>query len=390
MISLKRANRSSILRLLCTEGSLSRKRLAASLKLTPAAITKITSEMIEEGLLEEGQSLSTGSKGRREIELKIKPNSVCALGMFINLQKAVISVVNLSGDVLVSEEIPLEANARADETVEMLCARLLSLKECVSGKTGCVLGTGIAVRGILSSDHRTVCSSFGALDTENYPLAKKVEEYTGLPAVMENNVRALFFADSFLSKSVRSSSFFLRCEYGIGAAMSINGEIWHGFSEQCAEIGHIQVVSKGGRLCSCGKHGCLETVASPNAIMERSAEALSARGEKLPDDAGLDYVFNLAKCGDPDISEIVINAVISLASALKSVIYIADPEEIVLYGRMFDNDYCLSMLSAEMGRGVDSRHKTKITKSSFNRLLEDRAAGLVMINDFYENGGIIM
>jgi predicted NBD/HSP70 family sugar kinase len=216
---------------------------------------------------------------------------------------------------------------------------------------------------------------------------------------MRNNVRALFAAQMFLSpEPALGSQFFLRCEAGIGASFSIGERIWLGSSGQCAEIGHIPVVPRGGKPCSCGKSGCLETIASPGAILSDARALLSE--ERTPvlwhilhsrDDAELtlDDVFEAAHSGDAEIAALLDRAVMTLAAALKGVIYTFDPGKIVLYGRLFDNPYYLSRLSAEMREGVDSGHSVPIEKSRLNHKLEDKAAGLLVVEDFFDKGGLL-
>ena len=86
MLGIKRSNRSALLRILHEQGWLSSKRLAEAMNLTPAAISKITGDMLEEGLIVEGKSLESSSAGRREIALNINEKYRCALGLFINLR----------------------------------------------------------------------------------------------------------------------------------------------------------------------------------------------------------------------------------------------------------------------------------------------------------------
>ena len=69
-MSVKRSNRSAALRILHEKGAMSRKRLAENMHLTPAAITKIVGEMISDGLLMEGEMLSSSNAGRREILIR--------------------------------------------------------------------------------------------------------------------------------------------------------------------------------------------------------------------------------------------------------------------------------------------------------------------------------
>ena len=398
MMDIKRTNRSAAIRILHEKGAMSRKRLAENIKLTPAAITKIVGEMLGEGLLVESGTVPSGSAGRREILVELNPRHRCALGVLLNLRQAIVSAVWLDGSVIFAEQIELEAKAPAAPTVAMLAERVLSLAQEHGLDRETIIGLGIAVRGITAPDGRTLSDSFGALQENNVPLCQLFEVATGLRTVMANNVRSLFAAQMFIDRDKGGSSeFFLRCEYGIGAALSIDRQIWPGVSRQCAEIGHIPVIRRGGKLCSCGKSGCLETIASPAALREDALALLSegktpvlwklVRGKRA-EEVDIADVLNAAMGGDAAVAELVDRAVTALGSALKSLIYLVDPGRIVLYGRMFDNPYYLSRLLSEMGEGVDARHAVTIERSKYNHQLEDKAASLLVVDDYFMNGGI--
>lgn len=399
MMGVKRTNRSAALKILHEQGSISRKRLAESIKLTPAAITKIVGEMIAEGIVVEGRTLPSDGVGRREVMVELNSRARCALGVLINLNQALLSAVWLDGSVIFYEEMKIVSPAPAEETVREISARLMSLVEENKLARENIVGLGIAIRGVTSPDGRSLHNSFGAIDAEDFPICDCFEEYTKLPTVLSNNVRALFAAHMFLSKDKNSDiQFFLRCEYGIGAAISVNDRICYGTSQQCAEIGHIPVVKRGGKPCTCGKCGCLETVASPTAIREEALSILSpeatpvlwnmSRG-KDPDKLSLDNVLDAARYGDEGVAAIVDKAVLVLGNALKSVIYILDPGKIVLYGRMFENSYYLSKLIAEVREGVDAGHSVAVEKSQYNCTLERIAAGVLAVEDFLDKGGIL-
>lgn len=398
MMGVKRNNRSAALRTLHKKGGMSRKRLAEAIKLTPAAITKIVGEMMSDGLLREGKILPGDGAGRREILIELEASAGVALGVLINLRQTIVSAVRLDGTVLFSEEIAIEPRADADSTTALLARRLLALTEAHKIPRERIVGLGLAVRGITSVDGRRVSNSFGSLRQENYPLCDRFESLTGVPCVLDNNVRALFAAQMFLDDDDgRGSQFFLRCEYGIGAALSMNDRIWHGVTEQCAEIGHIPVIKRGGKPCSCGKSGCLETIASPSAIREDALALLSPERTpvlwKLSQERGrenltVDDILSAARNGDNGVATVVDRAVSALGSALKSVIYLVDPGKIVLYGGIFENPYYLSRLLSDMREGVDGGHVTVVEKSHYNHRLEDKAAGLLAVQRFFDNGGI--
>ena len=398
LMSVKRSNRSAALRLLHEKGAMSRKRLAENMHLTPAAITKIVGEMIADGLLVEGEILSSSGAGRREILIDINAEAACGLGVLINLRQAILSAVWLDGNVIFSEEIELGPKAAARETAERLSARLLELTKEYGIQQESVIGLGLAVRGITSEDGRIVRNSFGALAETDYPLCEEFERLTGFRTIMENNVRSLFAAQMFVSRDETSGSqFFVRCGYGIGAALSIDGKIWHGVTAQCAEIGHIPVIRRGGKPCHCGKSGCLETIASPGSMREDAIAILSP--EKTPllwrkyrnrdtDSLSVFDVFAAASNGDEGASEIVDRAIQALGTAIKAVIYLVDPGKIVLYGSLFEDAYYLSRLMSELQEGVDTRHDVVVEKSKYNQQLEDRAAGLLAVQNYIDNGGI--
>ena len=398
LMSVKRANRSAALRILHEKGAMSRKRLAEQMNLTPAAITKIVGEMISDGLITEGEMLSSGSAGRREILIDLNPRKGCGMGVLINLRQAVLSAVWLDGTVIFSQTIPLEGNAPAEETVRMLSKKLLDLAADNELERKNVIGLGIAVRGITSEDGRCVRNSFGALKETDFPLCERFEALTGLPCTMENNVRSLFAAHMFLSKDGKEGSqFFLRCGTGIGAALSVDGKIWHGVTSQCGEIGHIPVIRRGGKPCHCGKSGCLETIASPGAIREDAITAFSEENTPLlwrkaknrdPESLSVFDVFTAAGNGDVGAGKIVDGAVQSLATAIKAAIYLIDPGKIVLYGSIFEDPYYLSRLFSELREGLDLRHDVVMEKSRYNLQLEDRAAGLLAVEQYFSNGGI--
>ena len=397
LMSVKRSNRSAALRVLHEKGAMSRKRLAENLNLTPAAITKIVGEMISDGLLREGDTLSSGNAGRREILIDLNAKAGCGLGILINLRQAVLSGTWLDGSVIFSEELPLDGQAPADETARRLSARLLELTAENGIPREKVIGLGIAVRGITSEDGRTVRNSFGALRETDYPLCALFETLTGFHCVMENNVRSLLAAQMFLARDeAEGCQFFVRCGNGIGAALAIDGKIWHGVTAQCAEIGHIPVIRRGGKPCHCGKSGCLETIASPGAIREDAMRLLSAEETPLlwrkfgdcPEALTAEDVITAASNGDEGAAGIADLAVQALGTAIKALIYLVDPGKIILYGSLFEEPYYRSRLRSELQEGVDSRHAVVIEKSPYNLQLEDRAACLLAVQDYMAEGGI--
>lgn len=395
MSTVKRYNRSVILNLLHERGGMSRKRMAEEMSLTPAAITMIVSEMIGEGLLYEGDTLeSNGSAGRKEIMVNINFKRYVSLGISLNLQEVLISATTLDGVLLFSEAVSCEASLPVSHMLGILSDRLpkLMAQHKISPKN--VIGLGLAVRGIVDEKKQKSVNSFGALAEANVPLADLISGQTGFHTTMDNNVRGMFRAHMFFSDEQMSSIFFIRCEKGIGGAISADHRILAGSSGKCSEFGHIPIVENGGKPCHCGKTGCLETIASPMAICEDVRSIYSAEGTPRlyaltgghQNRVTLPLIMDAASQGDLAVDAIVQNAASKLSSAIKAVVYTLDPVQVVLYGSIFELPYYYDSLQVHLRAGFD-RGLGYAQKSRFNLQLEEKAACILAIDAFYKNGG---
>src|SRR5690606_17536070 len=126
---------------------------------------------------------------------------------------------------------------------------------------------------------------------------------------------------------------------GIGAGCVYDGRILAGAAISCMEIGHMQVV-RGGKLCGCGRRGCLETEASRLAIAAEAAKA-AYRGQapNLMKLAGTDLsdirsgtLAEAIKQGDKIIEQIVVDAAGWIGDAVASVVHLIAPDTVVLGG----------------------------------------------------------
>ena len=397
MVDVKRSNRIAILNLLHEKGGMSRKRISKELLLTPSGITLIVSDMIKEGILREGKTLpGIGSAGRKEVVVDINTHAFCGLGISINLHEVCLSAVYSDGIVLFQKNVPIEYETPVEELVCYLSNELLELVEYNHIEPKSIVGLGVAIRGIIDLEKRKSVRSFGALKEENVPLLQMFQEKTGLQVTLENNVRSLSEAHIFMTHTSRPSSmFFIRSEIGIGGAVTIDSKVHLGGSGKCSELGHIPIVNNG-KPCHCGKRGCLETIASPKAIESEIRECFSVDKTPIlytlvqgnPNNISLDLIMLAASSGDMHVKNIVKNAITQLANAIKAIIYIIDPQKIVLYGRMFENKHYLEWLEVEMKIGTEDCSDTIIEKSEFNLTLENKCAGIIAIRTFYNNGGI--
>jgi len=145
-----------------------------------------------------------------------------------------------------------------------------------------------------------------------------------------------------------SDAIMLTLGTGVGGGVVSGGRILRGASGLAGHLGHY-TVDADGALCICGNRGCLETVFSAKAI-EAAGYSVVHRGvasvllDKGPQPTCAD-VFQAADAGDEAAAEIVNRAVRALGGALAGLVYIFDPQIIVLGGQIADaGEYLLAPL----------------------------------------------
>ncbi len=124
---------------------------------------------------------------------------------------------------------------------------------------------------------------------------------------------------------------------GLGSGFVANGELIYGHDGFAGELGHV-IVERGGRVCGCGRRGCLETYVSATGIKRTAFDLMSQMREpselrSIPfSDLDSYKVFKAAQSGDPIALEAFRFTGEMLGRALADVVTITSPEAIVIFG----------------------------------------------------------
>ncbi len=166
-------------------------------------------------------------------------------------------------------------------------------------------------------------------------LVHAVEDATGSPAFLENDVKCALFAEwtEGVAAGVHNVAM-LSVGTGIGGALILNDHFYVGHHGYAGEIGHIPVV-QGGLLCGCGRRGCLETVASGTAIERYVRESLDrGKASAMMGEETLDaqHIAAFARSGDRLASRAFRRAARYLGRAVAILVDTLDLDMIVLGG----------------------------------------------------------
>jgi glucokinase len=204
-------------------------------------------------------------------------------------------------------------------------------------------GIGVGCPGPLDLDKGIVLEAPN-LGWHDLPLKDILEKKMKCPAVLANDVDAGTYGEYRFGAGQKG-----RCVLGvfpgtgIGGGCVYEGRLFRGKTGSCMEIGHM-LVQNNGRVCGCGRRGCLETVASRLAIAAEAAMA-AYRGEapNLMRLAGTNLadirsgvLSEAIKAGDKVVEQIVRNAAKNIGQALGSVINLLAPDIVILGGGLVE------------------------------------------------------
>jgi len=148
-LDLKRRNRMQILRVIRESGPISRVDVASALEITRAAVTIITNEMIEEGVLVEIGEAPVNTeklqKGRRKILIDINVNSRFALGATVDEKEVSIGLTNLNSEILDKASMIIDDRTTSKDIINYIIKTSNEMVENSALTKDKILGLGVGV-----------------------------------------------------------------------------------------------------------------------------------------------------------------------------------------------------------------------------------------------------
>jgi predicted NBD/HSP70 family sugar kinase len=320
----------------------SRAEVARMTGLTRTTVSDVVDGLIEANLVREiGRGPSTG--GKAPILLEVPDRARVLVGVDLGDQVFSAATVNLHGEILERASVASE-DADGDDALRLafdLIERILAEAK------GPVLGIGIGAPGLVDTDGARVIQAVKR-EWRQLPLGQMVGERFALPVHVANDSQAAALAEHVFG-AVRSPNLVVvKAGQGIGAGLVLNGELFEGDGFGAGEIGHT-VVDPDGELCRCGRRGCLETVASARAILDKLSAAC---GRPI----ALDEAVAMFKAGDADARRIVLEAAAQLGDALAAIVGMLHVRRIVLAGTMvaFGDEWLAAVAKTASERALAS------------------------------------
>lgn len=230
-----------------------------------------------------------------------------------------------------------EGSHIVDEMIESIQHRLGLLNLSAEN----FIGIGMGSPGVVDRDNGTVIGAYNLNWKTLQPVKEKIEKATGIPFFIDNDANVAALGERWMGAGDNQPDVvFMTLGTGVGGGIVAEGKLLHGVAGAAGELGHITVDFDHPIQCTCGKKGCLETVASATGIVNltrRYADEYAGDAElkKLIDngeDVSAKIVFDLAKEGDELALIVYRNFARYLGIACANIGSILNPSTIVIGG----------------------------------------------------------
>ncbi|MDL2232947.1 ROK family protein, partial [Ruminococcaceae bacterium OttesenSCG-928-L11] len=293
------------------------------------------------------------------------------LGVDLGGTNIVAGLVDGDANILARDSVRTNIPRRAEDIcgdIAALCARIM---QSTGLSMGDVEWIGIGSPGIILDG---VVRYANNLQFCEEPLAAMVERMTGKTTLLQNDGNAAAYGELLVGAGRGHRSLIaITLGTGVGGGIVIDNRIHSGFNGAAGEIGHT-VIHYGGRLCTCGKAGCIEAYCSATAIRKITAEAM----ERHPESRMWQHIgqngrisaktpFAAAREGDSAAKKVVDEFLLHLSIAVSNAINLLQPEVVCIGGGVSrEGDYIIEPVRELVAKQTylpKEEHRTRIVAS---------------------------
>lgn len=368
--AIKRLNRRLILEALRQNGPQSRAALARAVGLTKSTVSSLVQEMLEEGLLDEGNQHKPGL-GRPGTELEFSPQHTLALGVELGVENTQIVLLDLNNTIHDKWDWVESPHTPLAERLSKLAGRVQSR---LSDPTQ-LLGVGLAIPGVVNGRDLIYAPGPG---WRNERPAEMLEALLKVPTVVDNDANAAALGETFWGEQ-QSPLIYVVMTTGLGTGLVVDGQVYRGRLGAAGELGHWLT----GQSLSRSRAGDVEDTLSLRAMVERY-QAASSRKE------GFWGILQRAEQQDPYALQALQNLAYELGRFVVNLCVTFDPAVVVLGGAGAEAWKWLEAPLRQTIRNlafIPEHAEIPVKPSAFGHLAPAMGAAALVLQRFLANGG---
>lgn len=255
------------------------------------------------------------------------------IGVDIGGTNTVMGLVDARGKILDEKSFATGTRPDPDKYLEKFIIEISGLIE----KNGKKI-SGIGIGAPNGNFYKGTVEQPPNLGWGRVPVAAIVSKAINVPALLTNDANAAALGEMTYGAAREMKNFILiTLGTGLGSGVVVNGELVYGAYGFAGELGHMTAV-ENGRLCGCGRYGCLETYASAGGICRTALELLSKENraslirDVTPNNLTSEMIFTFAEKGDPIAIDAFNETGKILGKKLADAIAVTEPEAIIFFG----------------------------------------------------------
>lgn len=321
------ANRAAVLLLLQQNDYLSRADIARQSGLSEGAISRIVTDLLNEGLVrEDGAENSTGGRPGRRLALD---QHRVVFGAEIQNWETRCAVSTIRGRIVRTHRFRTPASAT--ETLQQVAGTFIALSKELGRNR--LPGLGVCARGIVNSEAGVLVLG-SRPDWHDVPVREFLESRLGEPVTLENNVRAAALAEytyGLTDVAGRHCFLFVKVDEGVGMGVLFDGKLYPGPHMAAGEFGQMVIEALPGEERH-DRPGCLERLVSNPVICSRYAELSGNRRQAIGGDtsARVRRIAQLAAARDPIALRIIKEASRHLGIGISNMVWALDADAVVV------------------------------------------------------------
>lgn len=305
-----------------------------------------------------------------------------AIGIDIGGTNTVVGIVDRRGQILRKSSLKTAKHAEVEDFLDDLSEVINKLIDDADAK-GLIRGIGV---GAPNGNYFNGSIEFAPnLPWKGViPFAQMLEARVEIPVALTNDANAAAIGEMTYGAARGMKDFIvITLGTGVGSGVVANGQLIYGHDGFAGELGHITVRRNTGRLCGCGRVGCLEAYTSATGVARTAREYLELKPDaqsllrKIPiDKITSKDVFDAAVEGDEMALEIFRFTGEMLGEAFSDFVAFTSPEAIILFGGLAKaGDLIMNPIRETMEKNLLKIYKDKV-KLLFSELKESDAAVL--------------
>jgi predicted NBD/HSP70 family sugar kinase len=323
---LRRDNRSVLLWSLYFDQPRSRQDLSRATGLSPASVSNVVRDLIDEGIVIEAGSVDSDG-GRPRVLLRVDPDHGYVVGVDVGETRIRVELFDLAMVERAKADYPLDPRQHGvDEVVDRILAGLSAVLTDSGVPPSAVLGVGVGVPGVVEQGPEVLVhgQTYG---WDAVPLERLLRAGTDLPLHIDNGAKTMGQAEVWFGAGRGAQHAVVALiGSGVGASIITRGTAHRGATSSAGEWGHTTVVV-GGRPCRCGSTGCLEAYVGAEAILDRYGRDLPGEDQET----ALAALVEIAATSSA-AAEVLDQTAVYLGAGIGDLINLFNPERIILGG----------------------------------------------------------